>query len=1251
MTGESASSFNFSTAHCDLVDVRTTGGGNPYTNIDNAASVGMIIYFTGTTIPPTAVQVQPPLYINTATDVLGLSIPYDFALDSGIVNAVAVSQPAFLNLAPGIEVKFLPAFTNTSTAPTVNLNGFGAIPVVKQNGMALTVGDWVNNGSNCCVADVIMGEDGYWELQNPQTNLANGDVISSPFSTLTIGGTPTNTTIDLNLGHANTFTATQTFPNIIITGQEAASGTNCLQIDTSGNVIKTGTTCGSGGGGSLPTAADPGQIISSTAAGTTYAVQGQIFYNQSGDTISSIESECSSLCTYIVTVPQSLTLSANHTLSSNVTLHFEAGGLWTVNGSFTLTIPGNVSGSTNQHFAGSSTILFGQSQAVVPAEWFGAIGYATPSAAVAGTDSTTALQAAEASLTAGHVLLQAECYKTTSALTFNKNNVGLQGTAFGSPTGGFSAPVGLPSCIATSSTSIDILDIGGNGSVNTQYQDFNNFAVVRTAAPNGSAKGISITYTGGMHMSRVISSDSNYGFYIETVPNYATGVIEYTSAFWGFGSVSTSSGNFYGFYAVAGGPSNPFDSLSLFRDLADNNYGPGPTTYGFYITGYPVSDEFLDYDQAETTTYGAYFTSSGGSNFQSTDIHLRNGVFDGIYNTALYINGISSAANGSFEVSSNWFNTQGGSYIVDIENSAGINLTDNQILPTSSAAGTTAAVYAHSSSALTITSNYCFMGSGVSNPGGCLLFNGTNHSTVSGNTLITSGSSATVASLTSTSTWNVVTGNVLAGLSSVCMNADSTSSHNRYLNLNSLDPSQCTTPLADAGTDNELMGGSSGITGGVAGEVAIFGSATTITAPEALAGSGSAITTGPSSSTNLDCVEFTGTAGQIADSGSPCGSGGGSGISGQTPGYAIEAATATTATGPFPLDDSITTANTITAHKNVQIIGSGTVNGFTIPEGAAGTGISATDLLWADSTNHRFTANANNAGAIIFSGVSAAHTSGDCVEFAANGIDLVDAGGVCGTSGGGSAFSAITSGTNTTSAMILGSGSSLNVSGSGTNNATSIGGVTVAGTPTSGQVPTATSGSAATWQTPSSGGGNYINITSSITWTGCTVSGSACTASSTPSALTATSIPGSYLDLVIVFFGALNVGSGVQVDMILNADTAGHYDQNWEVSTGSGFSGSAGSAGNFIQIMDVSGTTQANASTEADIVIINYAGTTFFKHVKQSGQFDSGSGSQQVLYMATGQWRSTAAVTGFTLTPESSNTFLAGTSIRVYGRN
>jgi hypothetical protein len=75
----------------------------------------------------------------------------------------------------------------------------------------------------------------------------------------------------------------------------------------------------------------------------------------------------------------------------------------------------------------------------------------------------------------------------------------------------------------------------------------------------------------------------------------------------------------------------------------------------------------------------------------------------------------------------------------------------------------------------------------------------------------------------------------------------------------------------------------------------------------------------------------------------------------------------------------------------------------------------------------------------VFSG---AISSGDCAQWSATGT-LVDSGGACG-SGGSNAFSALTSSTNSTAAMVVGSGASLGHSGTGTIAATSVTGLTFA---------------------------------------------------------------------------------------------------------------------------------------------------------------------------------------------------------------
>jgi hypothetical protein len=84
------------------------------------------------------------------------------------------------------------------------------------------------------------------------------------------------------------------------------------------------------------------------------------------------------------------------------------------------------------------------------------------------------------------------------------------------------------------------------------------------------------------------------------------------------------------------------------------------------------------------------------------------------------------------------------------------------------------------------------------------------------------------------------------------------------------------------------------------------------------------------------------------------------------------------------------------------------------------------------------------------------------------------------------AFSAITSGTNTTAAMVVGSGASITVAGSGSITATQLATtgaavvVSSAAPPSVGQVLTATSATAANWQTPGGGGGSPGGIATNI---------------------------------------------------------------------------------------------------------------------------------------------------------------------------
>lgn len=100
----------------------------------------------------------------------------------------------------------------------------------------------------------------------------------------------------------------------------------------------------------------------------------------------------------------------------------------------------------------------------------------------------------------------------------------------------------------------------------------------------------------------------------------------------------------------------------------------------------------------------------------------------------------------------------------------------------------------------------------------------------------------------------------------------------------------------------------------------------------------------------------------------------------------------------------------------------------TLPIGNGGTGQTTLAAASIDTTS----------GAVV---------SGHCAQFSATTV-LVDSGAGCG-SGGSNAFSAITASTNTTAAMVVGTGASLAASGSGTIAATNTTGVNGAAVPTS----------------------------------------------------------------------------------------------------------------------------------------------------------------------------------------------------------
>lgn len=133
------------------------------------------------------------------------------------------------------------SYIDTSGVPHQSQPGFGDLsgnPTVAQLG---------SGGADGYVLTDASGTP-EWQAAS-----SGGDAITSPDSTLSVGGTSSATTLDLNLAHANTWTATQTLPNASVTNAELANpsttvngqtctlGSTCTIATGSGTVTTTGS--------------------------------------------------------------------------------------------------------------------------------------------------------------------------------------------------------------------------------------------------------------------------------------------------------------------------------------------------------------------------------------------------------------------------------------------------------------------------------------------------------------------------------------------------------------------------------------------------------------------------------------------------------------------------------------------------------------------------------------------------------------------------------------------------------------------------------------------------------------------------------------------------------------------------------------------------------------------------------------------------------------------------------------------------
>jgi hypothetical protein len=749
----------------------------------NVSLAGYYVYYTGTAPPAdNTVKVVSPLYYNASTKQLGLTWPFDGASDTGTTNALAVTIPAGT---PSMwsEVKVSAAHANTSTTPTLNVNGTGGITIKGPTGGALVAGDI----STTVVARFIKNLDGYWILENPQVSGGGGTTTNALTAAATGGAAPGTTfngsapvTFDYHSFSADcALTLTTTGTSGAATLGPCSGGTHALNIPQ-----YTG-----GGGGGTP-GGSSGQFQYNAAgsfAGSTYT-----YYAQSGDTISSIEALCGvGNVLYVVDIAQTFTLGASHALNACVTVKFNPQGSWTVNGStFTLSnVRVDSSSSLNTHFiagTGSLTLANGfPSQ--VPIEWAGGVNDGNVTANT-GTDNTAAWNLIYPMVSNGTVMFQCGQYRFSAAgPAITKSNLSL-GTTCSYATQSDSTQ----SEIFTSSASATVVSFTGasvaspiNGNALT------GLSIVRAVTPATGSIGVQAHNAFGFLARFNKVWDSSIGWDINYAPSDVTGGFYNNGVADGY-VTAQGVGPYIAWNLI--GSSSGFQSMTGQSNGVDFNTSVinSATTYGMQITG-KLWD--LDWDSFNVARpdYGIYISSAT----MGQDAHFTRSTLDSCAVDCLYVSGLVGNTvdfRGGWMTAANVGQTAGAELI----SSSGITLDgiqfyENQQVP---------AIYNHGVAAgvNTITNNKFWLTSGgkqsiYSNAGTTLAISG---NTIDGNGFNYGGTVPQIQFVGQSN--SSVQSNWIGNGTGIGIGFDATSNNNCCANLNKLQ----TFTISDAGTGNEL---------------------------------------------------------------------------------------------------------------------------------------------------------------------------------------------------------------------------------------------------------------------------------------------------------------------------------------------------------------------------------------------------------------------------------------------------------------
>jgi hypothetical protein len=185
------------------------------------------------------------------------------------------------------------------------------------------------------------------------------------------------------------------------------------------------------------------------------------------------------------------------------------------------------------------------------------------------------------------------------------------------------------------------------------------------------------------------------------------------------------------------------------------------------------------------------------------------------------------------------------------------------------------------------------------------------------------------------------------------------------------------------------------------------------------------------------------------------------------------------------------------------------------------------------------------------------------------------------------------------------------------------------------------------------GSGNYVNLSGSVTPTGCTVTSGVCTVGSAVASVTFSSLPTGYNRLIVVAVGAGTNNSDDQFELQFNGDTSSHYWSGLSCPVQNSHS-SGGSFGYVMWNINGGGGHQSSFTLEVpDYAIVTVDGKSYQAYGQS---WDAVSGTGPGPCSSGGWWNdgvssSYPAITSLTILMNSGSNIAAGTTFTIYATN